>query len=81
MMRGWERAIQKLCSLYSLARYHDYDVEHYEYWLGKYIASCVEVIDQIDMAEEQKGLLLERVRGNVEFLLKEDSEKRVANAN
>lgn len=81
MMRGLERAIQKLCSLYSLARYHDYDVEHYEYWLGKYIASCVEVIDQIDMAEEQKGLLLERVRGNVEFLLKEDSEKRVANAN
>lgn len=81
MVSGLRRAINKLSTLYSLARSYNYDIEQYEYWVGKYISSCVKIIDQVDVTEEQECLLLQCVRENAELLLQEDSEWRVENTN
>lgn len=68
---GLEYAIYKTVYLFGLARRLGYDCEHFQEWIGKLSTKAMEAVDEFDLSDEQKAIVLLFLRDECSDALKE----------
>ncbi len=71
-----EKAINKLATMFALARDYEYDVDHFQSWIDEYAGQCMDVIDAEITDENQKVKLLQRVYNNCRDLIGFHEQKK-----